>query len=213
VPPDASVTREKLLDAALREFAQHGIQKASLIEITRQAGQRNRGALHYHFGSREGVLCAVLDRHAPFLVEKEREVLERAVLLPGLAPLMEAVVRPAVELAESGWRGRCCLKILCELTEVHPRDRSSELAAAVARTGGDAVFAFLMERLPPMPDDVREMRLTLVTEFILRSVGVRSRRLEDDERPVVLDRETFIAELMAMATAALEAPVQVPLST
>jgi AcrR family transcriptional regulator len=32
----------------------------ALIDITRRAGQRNRGALHYHFGSRNGVLCAVL---------------------------------------------------------------------------------------------------------------------------------------------------------
>ena len=32
-------------------FAEHGVQNASLVEITRRAGQRNSGALHYHFGS------------------------------------------------------------------------------------------------------------------------------------------------------------------
>ena len=62
MPPDASDTRQKLLDAAARAFAEDGVFNASLIEITRQAGQRNRGALHYHFGSRDGVLCAVIDR-------------------------------------------------------------------------------------------------------------------------------------------------------
>ncbi len=47
-------TRERLLVAATRAFAEHGVANASLLDITRQAGQRNRGAVHYHFGSREG---------------------------------------------------------------------------------------------------------------------------------------------------------------
>ncbi len=56
----ASDTRQLLIDAATRAFAEHGVHNASLLEITRQAGQRNRGAVHYHFGSREGMLVAVL---------------------------------------------------------------------------------------------------------------------------------------------------------
>ena len=54
MPLDASKTREKLIDEAARAFAEHGVYGASLIDITRRAGQRNRGALHYHFGSRDG---------------------------------------------------------------------------------------------------------------------------------------------------------------
>src|SRR3954451_16260130 len=63
VPPDASKTREKLVDAAARAFAEDGVFSASLVDITRKAGQRNKGALHYHFGSREAIVCAVLERH------------------------------------------------------------------------------------------------------------------------------------------------------
>jgi AcrR family transcriptional regulator len=50
VPSEA--TRKGLVDAATREFAEQGVFAASLIEITRRAGRRNRGAVHYHFGSR-----------------------------------------------------------------------------------------------------------------------------------------------------------------
>ena len=64
MPPDASKTRAALLDAAARAFARDGVFNASLIDITRQAGQGNRAALRYHFGSRDGVLCAVIGRHA-----------------------------------------------------------------------------------------------------------------------------------------------------
>ena len=43
MPADASKTREKLIDEAARAFAAHGVFSASLIDITRRAGQRNRG--------------------------------------------------------------------------------------------------------------------------------------------------------------------------
>jgi len=38
-----------------------------------------------------------------------------------VAAVVEAIVRPATELAESGWRGRCFLQILAELVEEDPR--------------------------------------------------------------------------------------------
>jgi AcrR family transcriptional regulator len=75
MPPSAEDTRRKLVDAAARAFARDGVFSASLVDITRQAGQRNRGALHYHFGSRQGVLCAVLERHVDFLARREGELL------------------------------------------------------------------------------------------------------------------------------------------
>src|SRR5438067_13513485 len=108
MPRDASKTREKLVDAAARAFAEDGVFSASLVDITRKAGQRNRGALHYHFGSREAVLCAVLERHVDFLARREGELLALAMQTPDsdVPSVVEAIVRPAAELAESGCRGR-----------------------------------------------------------------------------------------------------------
>ena len=209
MPPDASATREKLLDAATRAFAEHGVERASLLDITRQAGQRNRAALHYHFGSRVGVLVGVLERHAGFLARREGELLEKALVGPGdeLAPVVEAIVRPAVELAESGWRGRCCLLIIAQLAEEDPRDLAPEVAAVLERTGGHAVYAELAERMPSMPEDVRLERLALITEFVLRSVADRARLLDRRRkgRPQ-LGEEAFVRNLVAMVSAAVAAP-------
>jgi AcrR family transcriptional regulator len=209
VPPDASNTRNKLLDAAAKAFAEHGVLNASLLDITRQAGQRNRGALHYHFGSRDGVLCGVLERHVDFLSEREGELLESARKTPAneVAPVVEAIVRPAVELAESGWRGRCCLVIIAGLAEEDPRDLAPEVQAALARTGGHAVYALLEERLPGIPVEVRRERLALITVFILRAVADRARLLDRRRkgRPQ-LDHDTFVDNLVAMVAAAVAAP-------
>lgn len=211
VPREGSATREKLLDAATRAFAERGIAKASLLDITKQAGQRNRGSLHYYFGSRDGVVVAILDRHVGFLAQREAELLEKARAQAGLAPVIEAIVRPATELAESGWRGRCCLLIIADLAEEDPGAVSPAIQAALDRTGGQAVYDTFAERMPPMPEWLRIERFALVTEFVVRAVADRARLLgrRRKGRPQ-LDREEFVANLVAMVAAALVVDVDNP---
>lgn len=209
MPSDASETRQRLLDAATHAFAEHGVTNASLLDITRQAGQRNRAAIHYHFGSREGVLCAILDRHSDFLARREGELLALALAAPGedLEPVVEAVVRPAAELAESGWQGRCCLLIIAELAETELTELSPEVQAALDRTGGHVVYGVLAERLSGLPNDILLERFALVTAFIVRAVADRSRLLQSAKSRPQLDFEAFVQNLVAMAAAALAAPV------
>jgi len=207
VPADA--TRRKLVDAATRGFAEEGVFTASLIEITRRAGQRNRGALHYHFGSRAGVLCAVLEEHVEFLARREGELLRVAMLSADddVRSVVEAIVRPAAELAESGWRGRCVLMIIAELAEEDPASLDDEVSAMLAKTGGHAVYALLDERMGDLAGDVRIERLSLATGFILRAVADRARALGRHRRSgrAQLDHEHFVSNLVAMIASAVSA--------
>lgn len=57
-----TATARQLLDVAEREFARHGIEKVSLRELVAASGQRNVSAVSYHFGSRDGLLSALLSR-------------------------------------------------------------------------------------------------------------------------------------------------------
>jgi AcrR family transcriptional regulator len=210
MPLDASSTRNKLVDEAARAFAAHGVYGASLIDITRRAGQRNRGALHYHFGSRAGVLCAVLERHVDFLARREGELLQLALAAPAddVKSVVEAIVRPATELAESGWRGRCYLVILAELVEEDPTSLDPDVANALARTGGYEVYALLAERMADVSDEVRAERFALATGFILRAVADRARvlgRRGRRGRPQ-LAQEEFVRNLVAMVAAGMSAP-------
>jgi AcrR family transcriptional regulator len=209
MPADGSRTREKLVDEATRSFAADGVFTASLIEITRRAGQRNRGALHYHFGSRNGVICAVLERHVDFLAKREGELLEIALASPDddVNSVVEAIVRPATELAESGWRGRCFLVILAELVEEDPASLDPDVSDMLARTGGYAVYDLLAARMADVSDEVRAERFALATAFILRAVADRARvigRRGRRGRPQ-LDQEAFVANLVAMVAAAMSA--------
>ena len=211
MPVDASHTREKLIDEAARAFATHGVYGASLIDITRRAGQKNRGALHYHFGSRAGVLSAVLERHVDFLARREGELLEIALAQPDddVKSVIEAIVRPATELAASGWRGRCFLVILAELVEEDPGSLDADVSAALERTGGYAVYDLLAARMADVSDEVRAERFALATGFILRAVADRARvrgRRGRRGRPQ-LEHEAFVENLVTMLAAAMSAPL------
>jgi AcrR family transcriptional regulator len=201
-------TRQALVEAATEAFAEDGVFTASLVEVTRRAGQRNRGAVHYHFGSREGLLVAVLEQHAAFLAKREGELLARARTRrdDDVASVLEAIVRPTVELAETGASGQQYLVIVGQLVEEFDRV-GDDVAEALGHTGGYPVYELLEQRMPDLDDALRKERLTLITGFILRSVADRARA---DRAAIpgrtLLPTEQFVRNLVTMAAAMATAP-------
>jgi AcrR family transcriptional regulator len=57
----ADDTRERLMEAGRRLFAEGGFAGTSIRDLTREAGV-NLGAVTYHFGSKEGLYTAVLEQ-------------------------------------------------------------------------------------------------------------------------------------------------------
>lgn len=51
--------REAVLQAAMKVFGAHGYNKGALVEVAEEAGMTHAGVLH-HFGSKEGLLVAML---------------------------------------------------------------------------------------------------------------------------------------------------------
>jgi AcrR family transcriptional regulator len=56
-----SGARTAMVDAAERLMAERGIAAVSLREVQDAAEQRNKSAAHYHFGSREGLIRAIIE--------------------------------------------------------------------------------------------------------------------------------------------------------
>src|SRR5688572_23669682 len=69
-------TKERLLNAAERLFAARGFAGTSLREVTAEAGA-NVAAVHYHFGSKEELLRAVLSRIVAPVNAERLTLLER----------------------------------------------------------------------------------------------------------------------------------------
>jgi AcrR family transcriptional regulator len=78
---DAQVTRQRLLDAAAAEFAEHGISGARVDRIANDAGY-NKALLYHHFESKDLLFDAVFDA---MCVETVREIPIDATDLPEYA--------------------------------------------------------------------------------------------------------------------------------
>jgi AcrR family transcriptional regulator len=96
-------TKEKILDTAERLIGEHGYAGTSLRHIIAQAGV-NLAAVHYHFGSKEDLLDAVVARKAAPVNDARLAWLERVEAEAGSGTLevekvLESFFLPTVEVA------------------------------------------------------------------------------------------------------------------
>jgi len=120
---DTLATRRCIIDTAERLFAERGVESTSLLEIARAAGQKNRSALQYHFTNKDGLLNAVLDKHAESISRARSLMLDELEQRGSytLYELVEALVLPMASQLDNEDGGRAFLKIHSQLmtTEVH----------------------------------------------------------------------------------------------
>jgi AcrR family transcriptional regulator len=204
---DGTSTRARLVRAGERLFAAQGIDRVQLREINEAAGQRNESALHYHFGSRQGLLDAVLDKHGQDVQHGIRLRLDRQ---PGehaageLHGLIGTLVVPLSEKLHSE-DGRDYLRILAQTLGRDERLRETLSAPWVAAPVRECLER--IERcLADLPDGLRRERTARLAELALLSIARRAREIEEG-RPTLLNEATFVANLIEMAVAALVAPL------
>jgi AcrR family transcriptional regulator len=100
-PTASGETKDRILDAAERLFADQGFAATSLRQITADA-RVNLAAVNYHFKSKESLLSAVIERTLSPINRRRIELLdELEASSTGAPPRLEAVVqafvRPAFE--------------------------------------------------------------------------------------------------------------------
>ena len=97
--PPGALTRERILDAAKEMFARRGVEAVSLRELTIKAGV-NLAAVHYHFGSKEGVLAELFARSSKAIVKWRLDLLAKVRRhrdgRPYLEDVLEGFLRPSL---------------------------------------------------------------------------------------------------------------------
>jgi taurine dioxygenase len=205
--PAPTSTRDKLLDAAARLFAERGIDNVSLAEIVRTAGQRNASAVQYHFGTRDEVMRGVLGRHVPAIAERRNELLQRARSRPDddVRSAAEAIVRPITEFAQRGWRERAYLQIGSELTGALDRT-TPEIRDLMTQTAGFEAWDLMRTRCGKVPADLWQERQDICIVFIGRAAADRARLLDRAGDHPILSDDRFVDNLIAMVVGAMTAP-------
>jgi AcrR family transcriptional regulator len=180
-------TRERLLAAAAQLFADHGIDAVS-VDLVAEAAGRTSGAVYDHFGSKQGLLLALLDEWKQSLVTVIAAEFELAT---GLSERLRAVA--ANLIVDPSEETRRLLLLERELTLRAARD--PEVAAALRIRGAEAHarmargFASWMAAGIIEPVDDPD---TLATVFRALVVGLETHHRVD---PEAVDIDTVTAAL------------------
>jgi len=130
-----SSTRDQLLEAAQELFSQRGFHAASVRDIAAAAGT-TAAAINYHFGSKDGLIRAVL-AHAAAPLHAARDARLSELETAGRQPTVEDVVRAFFETLFDG-------------SPVPPVVRVGRLLNQVTASGDDRLSAFWLEYFRPL---------------------------------------------------------------
>lgn len=199
MPRDARATRDRLLRAGARRFAADGIDAARTRDIVALAGQGNDSAITYHFGSRAGLLEAILRAG----VDRMEPARATDLAAADLAAVVAAIVDPtAAELRTD--EGRDFLRITAQLAG-RAGIRDHRLPELLHGTNLARQLDLLETACrAALPEPLALERISAVIGFLTTALADRAVRGEDGS---LLEHDAFVADLTAMLTAALQAPV------
>ncbi len=162
-------TRQRILKAAERLFAKRGIDAVSIRDIT-DAAKVNTASIHYHFGSKSGLVDAMLARWAGQLVARRGQLLDAIEELPKprVRDVVEVLVWPMVELGGPRRGGGGYVGFLAAVMN-HPEyiPTMNELYEPdISRT-----LALLEKVTPHLSSDVRMLRWAVAKDTVNRAVS------------------------------------------
>lgn len=162
-------TRQRLLDAAERLFAERGVDSVSVRDIT-EAAEANTASIHYHFGSKQDLIAATLARRAEVIGGRRAELLDELASRPHLElrEVLRALVLPTAELATGSEGGRNYVAFLAAL------DGHAELIPILIELFDpytERYLDVLTQVTPELPDDVRLLRFAVGKDLINRALG------------------------------------------
>jgi len=182
VARNGTETRARLLAEAERLFAEVGVWQAATGDIVRAAGQRNSSALTYHFGSRQGVLDAVLAEHGNPIDAHRGELLAdlRADRGddPDVRPVVSALVLPMTAVIDDE-RGRRYVRIVAQLSDRFPTWRRPP--DGVDHTHLGRAMSLLADRAAGDGPVEREARLVAMIQLMTASLAARAGELDHGE--------------------------------
>ena len=154
---DGELSRESILDAAEELFARQGVRGASIRSINKAAGL-SPAAVHYHFGSRDAVLDAVIQRQGVVVFGRINELADALIKGRRRAGVNAIVQIPATAYSEllerDRARGASWLRVIGQLSLSHEehltrisQPATVRLLELLGRAHPDASHAVLQESL------------------------------------------------------------------
>jgi len=193
--------RERLLDCAERLFAEHGLGGVSLRAINAEAGL-SPAALHYHFGTQDALVEALLERRMPALMSRRAELLDAldsAPTPPTARQVLATLLQPMAELLRE--HGEAGLRYVRLISRLHAEGDLDHAWVIGRHRGGVERLAPLMRAaLPDLPEHLLLLRAKWAIDIILFSLA---------QGPTVFGEalDPYVEALLDFVTGAVAAPI------
>ncbi|GAA2895777.1 TetR family transcriptional regulator [Streptosporangium fragile] len=174
----AQETREAILDAAERLFAEHGVGEVSNRQISEAAGQANHFAVGYHFGTKADLVRAIVRRYTADLEERRLRLLAEIGDSGDLRDWISCLVRPATDhldaLGVPSRRAQCMAQI-----NTVPAMRQIVIEESAATPSMRASLVGMLRLLPDVPAAVRRERADMSRLLLVHALAERERALNE----------------------------------
>jgi len=191
-----------ILDAAEELFAQQGFDATSIRAVTRHAGL-NPAAVHYHFGSKEVLLRALLERRITPLNEERLLLLDHVLRdgKPDLERLLDAYLRPV--LRHAGAAAGALSTLLFGLPEEVRSELVDDLFGPIHRRFHDA----FRKALPELSAAEVEERFRFAIAVMLHVGSGQIDLVPSDAKPLPRrSREDRLRAIVSYLSYAMRAP-------
>jgi AcrR family transcriptional regulator len=202
-----AATRERLLDAAEKLFAERGFSAVSTRMITDEAGA-NSAAMHYHFGSKEVLIRAIFDRRlGPINQTRERLLAEACAARepPDISRVLTAFIGPT--LALGGTPGEQYFRVIAGRASMDPAPEVRRTVFEFYDSVGKCFVAAIEKACPHLEREELFWRLACVygAMIYVRVDNGRLQRIFGDEMSMS-DADEALRHIIPFLAAGLSLP-------
>lgn len=169
-------TREAILAAGERLFAEHGVHTVSNRQISEAAGQGNTAAVNYHFGTKTDLVRAIVHRHADQIERIRARLVAEVGNSTELRDWVACLVRPVTEhleaLGSPTWYARFSAQVIAD-----PALYQIATEEPLASPSLQRLLKGLNACLPALPPDVHADRGLMARHLIVQMCVERERAL------------------------------------
>jgi AcrR family transcriptional regulator len=164
----SSATREALLQAAERLFAERGMYAVSNRQISEAANQGNNAAACYHFGTRTDLLRAIESKHRAPIEELRGQMLDRIAGSTELRDWVGTLVCPLTDhlaaIGNPSWYARFAAQAMADPNYRH-------VVTKDALTSPQLVQAMkgINHCIPDLPKRVRAQRIAMARNLLMHT--------------------------------------------
>ncbi len=195
--------------AAEQLFAERSVDSVSLNEITVAAGQKNRNALQYHFGNREGLLQAIIDRHAGRVAELRTAFMAADTgrdSTPARAAARGLVMPLAQHIREDG-AGSHYVKILSQLAALNNEVVNPASRSGLSFQNEEQLQSVMGAALSHLGSAEAKRRIFLTVSMTFHGLADICRAADSvDVSPTLARRDPLFQQLALSVEALLSAP-------